>query len=237
MPAEIPVLIVEDDLSLRRSLAVTLKAAGYHALEAGNLADARRAIAHQRPGLVLLDLGLPDGDGADFIVEMRRSGLVPIVVISARDGEAKKVAALDAGADDYLTKPFGVEELLARMRAALRHAVQSAGAPPVVRTGAIEIDLAARVLRKAGREIDLSPKEFAIMAVLAMSLGKVVRHADLLKAVWGDPRAEIQYLRVYIGQLRGKIEDTPGAPRYLLSDPGVGYRLLALGCSTGASAD
>ncbi|MBL8544790.1 MAG: response regulator [Hyphomonadaceae bacterium] len=229
MPAETIVLIVEDDSSFRRSLAATLKAADYKPIEADTLAAAARAIAHYRPALILLDLGLPDGDGVDFVAKLRQSALTPVVVITARDAEAMKVAALDAGADDYVTKPFGVDELLARMRAALRHAVQAKGAEPVVRTGALEINLATRIVRLAGAEIDLTPKEYEILALLAAQVGKVARHRDVLKTVWGSEGADMQYLRVYVRQIRAKIEADPSAPRYLISEAGVGYRLAQLG--------
>jgi two-component system KDP operon response regulator KdpE len=227
MSTETTILVVEDDASLRRSLEMTLKAAGYAVVGVGALSEARRMRAHHKPHAILLDLGLPDGDGLDFIGAVRAEDLTPIVVLTARDAEALKVRALDSGADDYVTKPFGLEELLARLRAALRHAVQSAGSAPVVRTGALEIDLGARVVRREGREIELSPKEFEILALLASRLGKVVRHQDVLKAVWGSERADIQYLRVYVGQLRSKLEDNPSLPTLLVSDPGVGYRLRA----------
>ena len=225
MVTETIILVVEDDASLQRSLVMTLKTAGYAPIGAGSLAEARRMRSHHRPQAILLDLGLPDGDGLDFIGAVRAEALTPIVVLTARDAEALKVRALDAGADDYVTKPFGLDELLARLRAALRHAVQAGGSAPSVRTGPLEIDLAARVVRREGREIELSPKEFEILALLAAQLGKVVRHQDLLKAVWGSERADIQYLRVYVGQLRTKLglADTP----LLVSDPGVGYRLIA----------
>jgi len=226
MAAETTILVVEDDASLRRSLEMTLKAAGYVAVGVGTLADARRMRAHYKPQAILLDLGLPDGDGLDFIGAVRAEDLTPIVVLTARDAEALKVRALDVGADDYVTKPFGLEELLARLRAALRHGVQSAGSAPVVRTGALEIDLGARVVRRDGREVELSPKEFEILALLAARIGKVVRHGDLLKAVWGSERADIQYLRVYISQLRAKLEQNASKPTLLVSDPGVGYRLI-----------
>jgi two-component system KDP operon response regulator KdpE len=221
-------LIVEDDPSLRRSLSATLKAAGYKPVEAETLAGATRALAHYRPALVLLDLGLPDGDGLGFIARLRQSALTPLVVITARDAEAMKVAAFDAGADDYVTKPFGVDELLARIRVALRHAVQAAGAEPVVRTGDLNIDLATRTVTERGRPIDLTPKEYEILALLSVHLGKVVRHRDLLKAVWGSEAADVQYLRVYVSQLRGKIEPNPSTPKYVVSEPGVGYRLVQL---------
>jgi len=225
---EATILIVEDDASLRRSLEMTLKAAGYVAVGVGTLSEARRMRAHYKPQAILLDLGLPDGDGLDFISAVRADNLTPIVVLTARDAEALKVRALDAGADDYVTKPFGLEELLARVRAALRHAVQAVGSAPMVRTGPLEIDLAARVVRRGGREVELSPKEFEILALLASRLGKVVRHQDMLKAVWGSERADIQYLRVYVGQLRTKLEENPSRPVLFVSDPGVGYRLVAL---------
>jgi len=226
MSAEPCVLVVEDDRSLRLSLSTTLRAAGYKAVEAESLADANRAIAHYRPNLVLLDLGLPDGDGLAFIAKLRQDALTPIVVITARDAEAMKVAALDAGADDYITKPFGVDELLARIRAALRHAVQAAGAAPVVRTGELEINLATRTVTERGRDVDLTPKEYEILALLASHLGNVVRHRDLLKAVWGSETADIQYLRVYMSQLRAKLEIDPSSPEYIISEPAVGYRLV-----------
>ena len=226
MATEMTILVVEDDASLRRSLEMTLKAAGYVAVGVGTLADARRMRAHYKPKAILLDLGLPDGDGLDFIRWVRADDLTPIVVLTARDSEALKVHALDTGADDYVTKPFGLEELLARLRAALRHAVQVGGSAPMVRTGPLVIDLAGRVVRRSGREVELSPKEFEILALLASRLGKVVRHQDLLKTVWGSERADIQYLRVYIGQLRAKLEQNPSKPVLLVSDPGVGYRLV-----------
>jgi two-component system KDP operon response regulator KdpE len=225
MPAEACALVVEDDPSLRRSLAATLKAAGYRAVEASDLSEAIRAMAHYRPAIILLDLGLPDGDGLSLITTVRREGLTPIVVISARDAETMKVAALDAGADDYVTKPFGVEELLARIRAALRHAVQAAGAEPVVTTGDLQIDLGARIVRLRGAEVELTPKEYEILALLARQIGKVARHAAILKCVWGSEHADVQYLRVYISQLRAKLEAEAGIPRYIISEPSVGYRL------------
>lgn len=228
MAAEATILVVEDDTSLRRSLEMTLKAAGYVVVGVGTLADARRMRAHYKPQAILLDLGLPDGDGLELISAVRTDDLTPIVILTARDAESLKVRALDAGADDYVTKPFGLEELLARLRAALRHAVQAAGSAPVVRTGPLEIDLGARVVRRYGSEIDLSPKEFDILAVLASRLGKVVRHQELLKAVWGSERADIQYLRVYVSQLRAKLERDPQRSALIVSDHGVGYRLIAV---------
>lgn len=227
MATEATILVVEDDDALRRSLILTLRAAGYRPVEARSVGEAERSLGHHRPALILLDLGLPDGDGLEFIGRLRAKQQTPVVVVSARDAEAMKVAALDAGADDYVGKPFGVEELLARLRAALRHAIQAAGSAPIVHTGDLEIDLAARIVRKRGREVDLTPKEFEILAALASRLGQVVRHRDILKAVWGSERADIQYLRVFLSQLRVKLEVDPSMPTLLLSEPGVGYRLVA----------
>jgi two-component system KDP operon response regulator KdpE len=221
------VLIVEDDASLNAALAATLKAAGFRPVTARTAAEGLRWFNHYAPDLVLLDLGLPDRDGLSVIAEIRNRGQTPIVVLSARDAEAMKVEALDLGADDYVGKPFGVEELLARIRAGLRHAVQVRGSAPVVRTGDLEVDLGLRAVTKAGAALKLSPKEYDLLAELAVNLGHVVGHKDLLRAVWGSERADIQYLRVYVGQLRQKLGAFEGAP-LLVSDPGVGYRLAAL---------
>jgi len=221
------VLVVEDDASLRAALVATLKAAGYRPVPARDGAEGRRWFAHYAPDLVLLDLGLPDEDGLALVEAFRANGATPIVVLSARDTEGMKVRALDLGADDYVTKPFGVDELLARLRAALRHGVQSRGSAPVVQTGDLEIDLGRRVVTKAGAPVKLSPKEYSLLSELALNLGRPIGHADLLRAVWGSEKADIQYLRVYIGQLRAKIE-TPDAPLPLIvSEPGVGYRLMS----------
>ena len=228
MSAGATILVIEDDPSLRRSLMATLRAAKYHPVEAQTAAEGLRWVAHYKPDLILLDLGLPDGDGLDLISKLRPVNTVPILVLSARDAEQTKVTALDLGADDYVTKPFGLEELLARIRAALRHGVQVKGAEPVVRTGRLEIDLGARVLRRDGAEIDLSPKEYELLALLALNLGKVTLRDHLLEQVWGSKKADVQYLRVYIGQLRAKLEEDASAPRYILSDPGVGYRLAQI---------
>lgn len=219
------VLIVEDDKALRLTLAATLKAAGHRVIEAETAAEALRWHAHHAPDLVLLDLGLPDQDGMAVIAKLRERGPTPIVVLTARDREAQKVAALDAGADDYVTKPFGVDELLARLRAALRHGVQSRGAAPVIAAGDLVIDLGGRTVTKAGAAVKLSRKEWDLLAELALRHGEPVPHADLLAAVWGSPKADLHYLRVYIGQLRGKLEIDPAHPRLLLAEPGFGYRL------------
>ena len=176
--------------------------------------------------LAVLDLGLPDQDGMSLLSEMRARGdLTPIVVLTARDDEASKVRALDLGADDYVTKPFGVAELLARVRSALRHGVQVRGAPPVVRTHDLEIDLARRAVIRAGMAVKLSRKEFDLLAELALNIGKPVPHERILEAVWGSPDADIRYLRVYVGQVREKIGDDPQAPTRIIADAGYGYRL------------
>jgi two-component system KDP operon response regulator KdpE len=221
------ILIVEDDPSLRAALAATLKAAGYKPVPAATAAEGRRWFAHYKPDVVLLDLGLPDGDGLDFIAGVRELGAAPVIVLSARDGEAVKVRALDLGADDYVTKPFGVDELLARLRAALRHGVQARGSAPRVRTGDIDIDMGLRTVLKAGAPVPLSPKEYDLLTALAVELGRPVSHPALLRAVWGSERTDLQYLRVYIGQLRQKLDGPESHPSLIVSEPGVGYRLVA----------
>lgn len=223
------VLVVEDDPSLRTVLVATLKAAGLRPVPARDAAEGRRWFAHYAPDVVLLDLGLPDQDGLRVIEWIRGKGTTPIVVLSARDAESMKVSALDLGADDYVTKPFGVDELLARLRAALRHGVQARGSQPIVRTGDLEIDLGLRRVSRGGDVVRLSPKEYDLLVELALNLGRPVSHADLLRAVWGSETADIQYLRVYIGQIRQKLEHDPAAPTLLTSEPGVGYRLEVLG--------
>jgi two-component system KDP operon response regulator KdpE len=214
------VLIVEDDASLNAALSATLKAAGFRPVAARTAAEGLRWFAHYAPDLVLLDLGLPDRDGLSVITDIRARGQTPIVVLSARNAEAMKVEALDLGADDYVLKPFGVEELLARLRAGLRHGVQARGSAPVVTTGDLVVDLGLRRVTKAGEALKLSPKEYDLLVELALNLGRTVSHRALLAAVWGSEGADIQYLRVYVGQLRAKLGEA-----LLVSDPGVGYRL------------
>jgi two-component system KDP operon response regulator KdpE len=216
------VLVVEDDPSFNAALSATLKAAGYRPVPARTAAEGMRWFAHYAPDLVLLDLGLPDRDGLSVIRDIRARGATPIIVLSAREAEAMKVQALDLGADDYVQKPFGVDELLARMRAALRHGVQARGSAPRVVAGDLDIDMGLRRVSRAGVAVALSPKEYDLLCELALNLDRTVSHADLLRAVWGSERADIQYLRVYMGQLRHKL----GAAR-LISVPGVGYRLAA----------
>jgi two-component system KDP operon response regulator KdpE len=215
------VLVVEDDAALATALEATLKAAGYRPVRARTAAEGLRWFNHYAPDVVLLDLGLPDRDGLTVLADLRERGsTVPVVVLSARGAEAVKVRALDLGADDYVQKPFGVDELLARLRAALRHGVQSRGSAPVVKAGDLVIDLGLRAVTVAGQPVKLSPKEYDLLAELAINHGRVLGHRQLLAAVWGSERADVPYLRVYIGQLRQKL----GAER-IVSEPGVGYAL------------
>lgn len=226
MSGDAHILVVEDDKPLRSTLVATLKAEGYVTYEAGSVTSARQRIAERSIDLIVLDLGLPDQDGMSLLNEMRTAGnLTPIVVLTARDDENSKVEALDMGADDYVIKPFGIAELLARIRSALRHGVQLRGATPTVRAGEVEIDLAARRVSKAGKEIKLSRKEFDLLATLAAKAGQPVAHERLLEQVWGSTDADIRYLRVYIGQVRDKIEDDPQNPQLIVSAPGFGYTL------------
>lgn len=215
------ILVVEDDPSLGAVLAATLKASGYRPIRAKTAAEGLRWFAHYAPDLVLLDLGLPDRDGLSVIREIRTRATTPIVVLSARGAEAVKVQALDLGADDYVQKPFGVDELLARLRAGLRHGVQARGSRPIIATGDLRIDMEHRRVAKGDVSVRLSPKEYDLLCELALNLGRPVAHGELLRAVWGSERAEVQYLRVYMGQLRQKLG---GA--LLQSIPGVGYQLI-----------
>ena len=221
------ILLVEDEPELRRFLKVTLEGHGYRYLEATTAREALVLAASRKPELVLLDLGLPDGDGLEVTLRLREWSSAPIVVISARGRELDKIAALDNGADDYLTKPFGVGELLARIRVALRHASMRALTElPSFAAGDLAIDLTSRRVTVAGGEVHLTPIEYKLLAMLARNAGRVVTHTQLLKDVWGAAAmAQTHYLRVYMGQLRQKIEPEPARPRLLLTEPGVGYRL------------
>ncbi|HET7040371.1 MAG TPA: response regulator [Gemmatimonadales bacterium] len=221
------VLLAEDEPQMRRFLRNALGASEYELLEVGTAREALAQAAARRPDLLLLDLGLPDGDGLDVTRQIREWSRMPIIVLSARGREDDKVAALDAGADDYLTKPFGVGELLARMRVALRHAGEPAsGGEPIVRAGWLEVDLPERVVRVEGREVHLTRTEYKLLAELARHSGKVLTHRHLLREVWGiNAINQTHYLRVYMTQLRHKIERDPTRPGLLLTEPGVGYRL------------
>jgi len=226
-------LLVEDDPQIRRFLRATLPAHGIRLLEAATGADGLAQAATRTPEVVLLDLGLPDLDGIEFIRRLREWSSTPIIVLSARGLERDKVAALDAGADDYLTKPFGVEELLARLRVALRHRARAAAGAPasaVFTTGDLSVDLAGHIVRVGGREVRLTPTEFKLLAVLVRHAGKVVTHRQILVEVWGPGSAgNTHYLRVQMHGLRHKLEATPARPRYLITEPGVGYRLCEEG--------
>jgi two-component system, OmpR family, KDP operon response regulator KdpE len=223
------ILLIEDEPQMRRFLRSALAAADVHLVEATTVREGLAQAAGRRPDLILLDLGLPDGSGIDLTRRLREWSTVPVIVISARGQEQDKVAALDAGADDYLTKPFGVDELLARIRVALRHQSRVPNQPePVVTSKGIRIDLAARSVTRDGEEIRLTPTEYRLLATMVRHAGKILTHSLLLKEVWG-PGAQSQnhYLRVYINQLRHKLEPDPSRPELILTEPGVGYRLRA----------
>ena len=221
------VLVVDDEPAIRRFLRVSLSAHGYAVFEADSGQAALSAVVADRPDLVILDLGLPDLDGIEVTHLLREWTHIPIIILSVRGQEADKVAALDAGADDYLTKPFGAGELLARMRVALRRVSQS-GVQPVFTSGDLTVDLARRVVAVAGQEVQLTPTEYDLLRVLVTHAGKVLTHRQLLREVWGVGYGqEMHMLRVNISNLRRKIEPDPARPRYVLTEPGVGYRLRA----------
>jgi two-component system, OmpR family, KDP operon response regulator KdpE len=222
------ILVIEDEPPLQRFLRVTLEAHDYNVILATRGEEGLRHVATGMPDLIVLDLGLPDMDGLDVTKRLREWSAIPIIVVSARGREQDKVAALDAGADDYVTKPFGVGELLARVRVALRHlaAARQDTGDPVFDVGGLHIDLARREATVEGKGIHLTPNEFRLLAVLVKHAGRVLTHRQLLKEVWGPGSGEeTHYLRVYMNQLREKIEADPARPRYLLTETGVGYRL------------
>ncbi len=220
------VLVVDDEPAILRFLKPALVAGGYDVAEAGSVAEAVRAIAARAPDIVVLDLGLPDGDGKDVIRKVRAWSDVPIIVLSAREREAEKIDAFDLGADDYVNKPFGVGELMARIRAALRHRSERAGGTPALRLGDLEIDHAQHRVTRAGQDVKLTRKEFDLLAFLARNAGKVVTHRHILAAVWGAAHTDdTQYLRVYVRQLRQKIEPDPNDPKLILTEVGIGYRV------------
>jgi two-component system KDP operon response regulator KdpE len=221
------VLVIDDEPQIHRFLGPALDAAGYEHVRAETATVGLREIARKAPDVVVLDLGLPDMDGKQALEKARAFYKGPIIILSARDRETEKIDALDLGADDYLAKPFGVGELLARIRAALRHKLQEGGAEPVVTVGDLTIDLIKRLVTRAGAQIRLSPREYDLLAQLVEGSGKVVTHRHLLTAVWGPAHEEdVQYLRVFVGQLRQKIEPDPASPSLILTEPGVGYRWL-----------
>jgi two-component system, OmpR family, KDP operon response regulator KdpE len=222
--APLKVLVVDDEPPIRKLLRMGLSTQGYEILEASN-GKVSLDLLSQNPDLVILDLGLPDMQGLELLRMMRaRNEAVPIVVLSSRGDEVGKVQALDLGADDYITKPFGMDELLARMRAALRHQLQVHGERPIFRTGELSVDLVRRIVKVADREVKLSPKEYDLLRVLVQHAGKVLTHKFLLGELW-DTLTDAQYLRVYVRQLRQKIEADPERPHFVLTETGIGYRL------------
>ncbi|HJV62585.1 MAG TPA: response regulator [Albitalea sp.] len=223
------VLVIEDDRDIRDLLRSSLAVEGFEVHTAASLSEALALLRHDAPDLAVLDLGLPDGDGADFVREVRRSSAMPIIVVSARHQEAQKIALLDLGADDYLAKPFGIGELLARMRVAMRHrGTALAAAQTRHEVDDLRVDLETRRVERDGVPLHLTPTEFKLLARLVRSAGRVVTHRQLLADVWGPEFTEhTHYLRLYMGQLRAKIERDPAEPRHLLTETGVGYRLAA----------
>lgn len=226
-PPQPTVLIVEDEAPIRRFLHTALESEGCQVVEAGNCARGEIECRSRKPDLVIVDLGLPDGDGLTLIRGLRAWSSVPVLVLSARSEESEKVKALDHGADDYLTKPFGVAELLARVRALLRRALRpAADSPGPIQFGDIEIDTERRVVRRAGEPVHLTPIEFKLLGHLVANAGRVVTHRELLAQVWGPDRIEhTHYLRIYMAGLRRKLEADPAFPRHILTESGIGYRL------------
>ena len=222
------ILIVDDEPAIRRFLHTSLTAQGYRVLEVADGASALHSIKTNPVDVVVLDLGLPDISGFDIITKLRDDGsVVPIVVLSSRTDEGGKVKALDLGADDYVTKPFGVDELLARIRAALRHRLQQQGEKPIFRSGDLSVDLVRRIVTVGGQEVKLSPREYELLRLLVAHAGKVLTHKFLLREVWGGD-GDVQYLRIYIRALRQKIEANPERPQHIITEQGVGYRLRML---------
>jgi two-component system KDP operon response regulator KdpE len=221
------ILVIDDEHQIHRFLGPALEANGFETVPAYTGAEGLAALAMRPPEAVILDLGLPDRDGKEVLVEARRIYQGPILILSARERETEKIEALDKGADDYVEKPFGIGELLARLRVALRNRVIQAGAAPIVRAGEVEIDLVQRLVTRAGAPVRLSPREYDLLTQLILGAGKVMTHGQLLRAVWGEAQSEeVQYLRVFIGHLRQKLEPDPAAPQFIVTEPGVGYRFL-----------
>ncbi|RWM16576.1 MAG: response regulator transcription factor [Mesorhizobium sp.] len=221
----VSILVVDDEPPIRKLLRVGLGSQGYTVSEASNAKAAIDLMQTERPDLVLLDLGLPGMTGLELLGKWRSEGLdIPVVILSSRTDESGIVAALELGADDYVTKPFGMNELVARIRVALRHKFQQQGEKPVFHTGDLSVDLVKRIVKVEGKEVKLSPKEYDILRMLVQHAGKVLTHQFLMKQIWNDS-TDVQYLRVYVRQLRQKIEKTPDQPRYIITETGVGYRL------------
>jgi two-component system KDP operon response regulator KdpE len=222
------ILVIDDEPQIHRFLGPALDAAGYEPIRADDAAQGLAAIASRAPDAVILDLGLPDMDGKQALIRARAFYDGPILILSARDREIEKIEALDHGADDYVEKPFGVGELLARLRVAMRHRLHQAGAAPVIRAGDVEIDLIKRLVTRGGEAVRLSPREYDLLAKLAEGRGRVLTHHQLLTAVWGPANVEdVQYLRVFIGHLRQKLEADPSSPRFIITEAGVGYRFMS----------
>jgi two-component system KDP operon response regulator KdpE len=221
------ILVIDDEPQMHRFLGPALGAAGFEALRADTGAEGLKQIASAAPDAVVLDLGLPDMDGKDLLRAARAFYDGPVLVLSAREREAEKIASLDLGADDYIQKPFGVGELLARLRVALRHRLERVGAGPVVQAGELEIDLVRRLVTRAAEPVRLTPKEYELLARLVEADGKVLSHRALLTAIWGPAHVDdLPYLRVLVGQLRQKLEAEPSSPKLILTEPGVGYRFM-----------
>lgn len=220
------ILVVDDEPQIQRFLKPSLSAAGYEVVEAATGAEALKAVATQAPDLVILDLGLPDMDGKEVIASLRGWSDIPIVILSARDRESEKIAALDLGADDYVEKPFGIGELTARIRTALRHQGRKDAIPAIMEIDGLTIDPVKRLVSRGGEMVHLTPKEYDLLLLLARHAGRVVTHRTLLTSVWGPAHGDdLHYLRVFIGQLRQKIERDPTQPRIVRTEPGVGYRM------------
>ncbi|PYE86486.1 response regulator [Phyllobacterium leguminum] len=221
------ILVVDDEPQIQRFLRPALIAAGYEVLEAENGTQALKAAATAAPDIVILDLGLPDMDGKDVVANIRAWSQVPIIILSARDRESEKIAALDLGADDYIEKPFRIGELTARIRAALRHRIQMEGGQAQLIADGLSIDIVKRIVTRDGEALRLTPKEYDLLVMLARHAGRVVTHRTLLTSIWGAAHGDdLHYLRVFIGQLRGKIERDPGNPKVVRTEPGVGYRFV-----------
>jgi two-component system, OmpR family, KDP operon response regulator KdpE len=220
------ILVVDDEPPIRRFLRTSLGAVGHRVVTAEDAAGTLASLGADKPDIVILDLGLPDRSGLDVIAEIRKRSPIPIIVLSARSDERSKVAALDLGADDYISKPFGMAELMARLRAAQRHAFQAKGEMAIFASGDLRVDLVRRLVTRDGHEVKLSPKEFELLRHLVTHAGKVITHRHLLREVWGPAQAdEVQYLRVFIRGLRQKLEPDPTRPTHILTELGVGYRL------------
>ena len=222
------IVLIEDEKQIRRFVRDTLETEGWHVFEAETVRQGLVEAGTRKPDLIVLDLGLPDRDGIDFIRDFRSWSDLPIIVLSARSDEADKIAALDAGADDYLTKPFGVGELLARVRVALRRREKAGeSGSSVVEFGGVQIDLANRTVKRDGQPVHLTPIEYRLLALMIRNAGKVLTHRQILREVWGPSHVESNhYLRIYMGQLRHKLEENPARPRFFLTDVGVGFRLM-----------